>query len=152
MVQMGRLACTMQNIGFLTTQFRFDLSLQIYDGKIADYALLRTYMYSLNSTSTGVTSTSRIMFVQFQPASVALTAKYSTRCAVVYRNSGGLGFSSVDSDGDGLYEHNANCSWTIITRPHNIIHLFITYIAIQLDEECKRDFIKVGRKFFVCLI
>ena len=103
-------------------------------------------MYSLNSTSTGVTSTSRIMFVQFHPASVALTAKYSTRCAVVYRNSGGLGFSSVDSDGDGLYEHNANCSWTIITRPHNIIHLYITYIAIQLDEQCTRDFIKVRRK------
>ena len=87
--------------------------------------------------------TSSIMYVQFKAAIVNLSVRYSVRCAAIFQNNSGLNFGSVDRDNDGSYEHNSDCSWTILVEPFNAIHLYIRSVDVEHGEHCQWDYIEV---------
>ena len=124
----------------------------MYDGKLADYALLGTYNGS-SSLPARMTSTSREMYVRFlsnkNVPCAGFNATYTEQCRVVYKSESLQTlhtFSSVDSDNDGLYDPNLNCTWVLIGKNLEIIHLFITDMEIEQDENCALDYLKVRVK------
>ena len=48
-----------------------------------------------------------------------------------------------DFDGDGLYDNNLECTWTIITDQNNIVQLFIFEFDLEEDDWCRFDKLKV---------
>ena len=52
-------------------------------------------------------------------------------------------FTSPDSDGDGLYDNNVNCSWTIVAPDDMIIEVQIDV----KDIECEFDHLEVNLYF-----
>ena len=53
-------------------------------------------------------------------------------------------FGSIDSNLDGLYEHNLDCRWTIFGGDNKVIQLNIEGIDIEQHPSCVYDYIKVG--------
>ena len=53
-------------------------------------------------------------------------------------------FHSPDSNGDGLYENNRTCHWTIIrTDVNKLLQLKILYMDIETSKACRSDYLKV---------
>ena len=50
---------------------------------------------------------------------------------------------SPDFDGDGLYENNLECSWTIKADIDKIVQLFILEFQLEKDYWCRFDNLKV---------
>ena len=51
--------------------------------------------------------------------------------------------TSIDSDNDGLYEHNLDCRWTILGGDNKVILLNIEGMDIEQHQSCVFDYIKV---------
>ena len=86
------------------------------------------------------------MYVRFiaSDSGAQFSATYFIQCGVVFRWANALEFKSVDRDGDGIYDNNLNCTWTIIGKESDKVQLTITSMDIQVDEHCDHDFLKVG--------
>ena len=68
----------------------------------------------------------------YQCASLVLNASIDT------------GFiKSPDFDGDGVYENNLGCSWTIIADTTYIVQLFVLEFQLEKDYWCRFDNLKV---------
>ena len=52
-------------------------------------------------------------------------------------------FSLLDTDGDGLYENNLLCKWTIIEEERDTIYIQLLYIDVEDDENCDYDYLHV---------
>ena len=52
--------------------------------------------------------------------------------------------ASPDLDGDGLYDFNLNCSWTIEVDETNVIAFRILYMDISPSEDCHLDYLLVS--------
>ena len=50
--------------------------------------------------------------------------------------------ASVDSDLDGFYDNNLNCSWLIIADNHPTLRLEVLY----MDIECGFDYLRVSNQ------
>ena len=73
-------------------------------------------------------------------------ADFTVECGGVFRDQSGF-FRSVDADGDGLYEPNQNCTWTIIAGEYQTILLDIIDIDIPNSlffGTCIKDSIRVS--------
>ena len=63
---------------------------------------------------------------------------------IIFNTSTSKGMiNNVDYDGDGLYENNLECTWTIITEQNNIVQLFIFEFDLEEDDWCRFDKLKV---------
>ena len=69
----------------------------------------------------------------------------SPRCdTVILGNTEKKGWlRKPDFDGDGMYDHNLNCSWTIVADSDKIVQLSIFDFEAEEDEECRFDTLKV---------
>ena len=119
----------------------------MYDSNIDDSGLLGLFCgYSSPPT---LTSTASVMYVLFTTTdsveAAAFSATYTIQCGVVYRWPRVHQFKSVDRDGDGMYDNNLNCTWTIVGKEYDIIKLNISSMDIQYGENCEYDFLKVRR-------
>ena len=73
-------------------------------------------------------------------------ADFTVECGGVFRDQSGF-IRSVDADGDGLYEPNQKCIWTIIAGEYQTILFDIIDIDIPnslLFGSCTKDNIKVS--------
>ena len=43
--------------------------------------------------------------------------------------------SAPDTDGDGLYEFNINCTWTLEVTAPSLIQFFVTYVMLDPCDE-----------------
>ena len=119
----------------------------MYDSNIDDSGLLGFFCGS--SPPAILMSTASIMYVRFATAdslgAADFNATYTKQCGAVYKWSRAYQFKSVDRDDDGMYDDNLNCTWTIVGRDYDVILLNISSMDIQHGENCKHDFLKVGR-------
>ncbi|KAJ8306835.1 hypothetical protein KUTeg_014919 [Tegillarca granosa] len=121
----------------------------IIDGLDASSPLIGRYC-GLKMPST-IRTTGNSMMVNFvSDSSVAyggFTATYITTygprqgCGGVLNGTSGR-FSSVDGDGDGLYENNLNCKWIIFVGDNKLVRLTIEDMEIE-EAACRFDYIKV---------
>ena len=73
-------------------------------------------------------------------------AEYTTECGAVLRGDHGT-LHSIDADGDGLYDRNQNCTWSIIAEEFQTIILEVTDVDIPDNgyfETCSNDGLKVS--------
>ena len=73
-------------------------------------------------------------------------AKYKIKCGGVLRGKHGT-LHSVDADGDGLYDRNQYCTWSIIAEEFQTIILEVTDIDIPDNGyfgECYNDGLQVS--------
>ncbi|KAJ8306830.1 hypothetical protein KUTeg_014914, partial [Tegillarca granosa] len=128
----------------------------IIDGLDASSPLIGRYC-GLKMPST-IRTTGNSMMVNFvSDSSVAyggFTATYITTYGILHTITGprqGCGgvlngtsgrFSSVDGDGDGLYENNLNCKWIIFVGDNKLVRLTIEDMEIE-EAACRFDYIKV---------
>ena len=73
-------------------------------------------------------------------------ADFTVKCEGVFRDQSGF-FRSVDADGDGLYEPNQDCTWTIIAGEYQTILFDIIDIDIPNSYfygSCRKDRIIVS--------
>lgn len=64
-------------------------------------------------------------------------------CGSLLRDTSGS-FSSPDQDGDGQYESNQRCRWTIVAEEHNMIQLQVHELDIEEQESCYYDYLAVS--------
>ena len=119
----------------------------MYDSNIDDSGLLGFFCGS--SRPATLMSTANVMYVRITTAdsvgAAEFSAAYTIQCGAVFRWSRVYQFKSVDRDGDGMYEDNLNCTWTIVGRDYDIIQLNISSMDIEHGENCEHDFLKVRR-------
>ena len=48
-----------------------------------------------------------------------------------------------DNDGDGYYDNEITCDWTIVTDKENIVWLFIQKLDIEKERKCRFDMLQV---------
>ena len=63
-------------------------------------------------------------------------------CGRILRQSEGEIFTP-DTDGDGYYDNDVTCDWTIVTDPNKIVWLFIQKFELEKDQRCRFDNFKV---------
>lgn len=44
-----------------------------------------------------------------------------------------------DKDGDGLYDNNVECKWTIVVAENKCVDLQVMFTDIEVTEECRQD-------------
>ena len=102
-------------------------------------------MYSLSSVQSVLLSVQVLSFALFLTLTLCISDR-SYGCGSVILNASidnGL-IKSPDFDGDGLYENNLECSWTIIADIDKIVQLFIIEFQLEKDYWCRFDNLKVG--------
>ena len=60
-------------------------------------------------------------------------------------------FVSLDSDNDGMYDHNLNCMWILEAGDSQMVKLHVLGMDIEEDNTCSLDFLEVGIYLFVFL-
>ena len=50
---------------------------------------------------------------------------------------------SLDVDGDGIYEQDLDCTWTIESPPDKVVKLDITDFELEPDDFCRYDSLEV---------
>ena len=68
-------------------------------------------------------------------------------CGDVFNSSVGW-ISSLDRDGDGLYDCNEDCMWIIKAPDFFGIQLTIIYLEIEPNVLCSYDYLKVVKQIF----
>ena len=66
-------------------------------------------------------------------------------CGSLLQDTSGS-FSSPDDDGDGLYDSNQLCRWTIVAEEHKMIQLQVIELDIEEQgdqESCYNDYLAV---------
>ena len=58
--------------------------------------------------------------------------------------------SSFDTDGDGEYDNNVDCRWTIVAASNHEILVRILQMDIEYTIDCEYDYLKVGLLPFFC--
>ena len=51
--------------------------------------------------------------------------------------------TAPDFDGDGNYDHNLQCRWTVEAEINHVVAAQILHLDIQDSEDCKSDFLWV---------
>ena len=72
-----------------------------------------------------------------------IIAGNSKKCGSVLNGASGK-IISPDMDGDGYYEANLECDWTIIVEPGYVILLIIDAFNVESGPNCSYDFLKVS--------
>ena len=67
---------------------------------------------------------------------------------VIYNTTGRL--RSPDYDGDGMYDDNLACRWTIVVEPRKIVQLVIIEFQLEQDPWCRFDHLKVSVVLLYC--
>lgn len=67
----------------------------------------------------------------------------SQGCGGVLNSTSGR-ITSVDSDGNGKYEHNLDCRWIIIVGDNKIVKLTVEGLGVESHSTCYYDFLEVG--------
>ena len=50
---------------------------------------------------------------------------------------------SPDSNGDGYYDNNVNCHWTIVVADDNVIRYAFIYFEVESSNNCDKDVLSV---------
>ena len=80
-----------------------------------------------------------------KPLTLCISERYYSCDSVILDASIDNGLiKSPDFDGDGLYENNLECSWTIKADIDKIVQLFILEFQLEKDYWCRFDNLKVG--------
>jgi len=58
-------------------------------------------------------------------------------------NSSQGSFRSIDANGNGLYENNLDCIWTILVGGNKIVKLNIDNFNVENHQSCIYDYLKV---------
>ena len=58
----------------------------------------------------------------------------------------------IDRDGDGYYDRDRSCFWTINALPENIIVVSVTEMELQPDSLCNKDYLEVRPMFSLVLL
>ena len=53
--------------------------------------------------------------------------------------------STLDRDGDSMYDANLDCSWVIEAKRFNIIIVRFLYFDVDGTRACKDDYVEVGK-------
>ena len=73
-------------------------------------------------------------------------------CRKTFRDSSGW-ISAPDNDGDGFYDFNLNCVWTVEVEPNKLIQFQLMYVDLGVyymaEIECLSDKIMVSTNSFV---
>ena len=59
----------------------------------------------------------------------------------IYKSSGWL--SSIDRDGDGLYDPTLDCVWILHAPEDKVIQIQFLYVKIHYTQDCHFDSLKV---------
>ncbi|XP_071156308.1 cubilin-like isoform X2 [Mytilus edulis] len=96
-----------------------------------------------------------INFVTDWSVSLAgFTATYRTTygesqgCGGVLNSTSGR-ITSVDSDGNGKYEHNLDCRWIIIVGDNKIVKLTVEGLGVESHSTCYYDFLEIRDGFYM---
>ena len=50
---------------------------------------------------------------------------------------------SPDSNGDGFYDNNVNCHWTITVDDDHVIRYAFIYFEVEYSDNCDKDVVRV---------
>ena len=53
-------------------------------------------------------------------------------------------FKSPDVDGDGYYDYNVDCRWTIVVQSGKIVQFFIMEFDLERESTCRYDHLCVS--------
>lgn len=74
--------------------------------------------------------------------SMVLYAGSAQGCGGVLNTTTGE-LRSLDADGNGQYENNLDCHWTIVGETNKVIKLNIWGMAIENNPTCMFDYLRV---------
>ena len=52
--------------------------------------------------------------------------------------------AAPDSDGDGCYDYNLNCLYTVLGRKNEVFEFQVLYVDIEASTGCKFDYLSVS--------
>ena len=81
-------------------------------------------------------------FPEYRTHSLFTAPEITMECGDVFNSSVGW-ISSLDRDGDGLYDSNEDCMWIIKAPDFFGIQLTIIYLEIESNVLCSYDYLKV---------
>ena len=126
--------------------------LQIYDGMIADHALLGIFC-DLQAPVT-LSSTTSVMFVRLYTnisvGEAEFLSSYKFYCGAVYRWASELELESYAIKFNSKDDDNTECTWTIIGEVFERLVLTITLLDTTIVKDCDNFYLKVKRILHEC--
>ncbi|XP_053408750.1 cubilin-like isoform X2 [Mercenaria mercenaria] len=125
--------------------------LDIYDGPSLTSPLIGRYCGDVMPTEQ-IRTTSNTMTINFITDFSVTRAGFRAAYRTTYGESHGCGgilnstsgtLRAVDSDGDGQYENDLDCRWSIIAANNKVIRLTFTGLDMEDNPTCHYDYLKI---------